>query len=120
MGLDMPEIKKIIKEIADSFYKDALAYYLHFESSEQRLAQTVKNSLKEKYGKQIFMPAIHWNKTVGPSADTDAFDDAISAYLEDLSYQKEKFVLPKNRFTNMLWNKVRQDGQKIISEMTGN
>lgn len=114
----MSDFKDTIKTIAEAYHKDALAYFLHFESSEQRLAQALKTQLREKYGKQIFMPKINWSEVHGKDADSDAFDEAITAYLDQLAYKKEKFVLPKNRLINMIWNNVREEGKKIIRELS--
>ena len=114
----MSDFNQTIKTIADAFHKDALAYFLHFESSEQRLTQALKTKPKEKYGKQIFMPKINWFEAHGEDADSDAFDEAITAYLDQLAYNKEKFVLPKNRLINMIWNNVREEGKKIIQELS--
>lgn len=115
-GKQMPDYKHLIEEFSTRFYADALAYYLHFESSERRLPQDVKNALKEKYGKKIFMPIVNWRKDIGDFTDSDAFDTAITAYLEAVNYDQEKFVLPKNRLLNMLWNKARSEGKKIIDD----
>ena len=109
------EILDQLKNAMDNYYSKALAYYLQFETSEMRLAQDKKNVIKEKYGFERFMPSFEWNKTFGDKlAESDLLDSVIINYFKTISYDKESFVLPRDRVKNMLWNKAREDGKKIL------
>lgn len=109
------EIQEQLKNAMDNYYARALAYYLQFETSEMRLAQDKKNEIKEKYGFERFMPSFDWNKTFGDElAESDQLDSVILNYFQTINYDKESFVLPRDRVKNMLWNKARKEGKKIL------
>ena len=110
------DIEQKLNDIIDSFKIRSLAYYLHFESSERKLAQDVKNIIKEKYGREKFMPAIDWAEAFGDLADSDILDEKIQNYLDSIKYEDESFILPKDRLKNMIWNNSRDEGKKVLSE----
>ncbi|KAA3614864.1 MAG: hypothetical protein D8M58_10440 [Calditrichaeota bacterium] len=111
------DVAKKLKDTIISFEEKCLSYYLHFESSERKLAQDIKNKIKEKYGSEKFMPALGWKESFGELADSDILDNEIKKYLESISYNEEKFVLPKDRIKNMIWNNARVEGKKILSRL---
>jgi len=109
------EILQKLKNAMDIFYQKALAYYLQFETSEMRLAQDKKNEVKEKYGSERFMPAFTWTETFGEDlSESEQLDAVILDYFKSVNYDKESFVLPRDRVKNMLWNKAREEGRKIL------
>ena len=109
------EILEKLKNAMDEYYKKALAYYLQFETSEMRLEQEKKNEIKEKYGFERFMPAFQWTHIFGNElSESDLLDSIILDYFKSINYDKEGFVLPKDRIKNMLWNKARQQGKEIL------
>lgn len=113
------EILEKLKKTMDTYYQKALAYYLHFETSEMRLAQDQKNKIKEKYGSEQFLPSFNWEETFGKElSESDTLDVIILSYLKSINYDKENFVLPKDRVKNMLWNKARQEGKKILEQFS--
>jgi hypothetical protein len=111
------EVNQNLNALIESFKNKSLAYYLHFESSERKLDQEIKNKIKEKYGLEKFMPAMGWTETFGDIADSDILDEQIQKYLNTLNYDQENFVLPKDRIKNMLWNNARSEGKKILAEV---
>ncbi len=112
------DIEQNLNTIIESFKKRSLAYYLHFETSERKLAQDIKNSIKEKYGQEKFMPSMNWTELFGEIADSDHLDKEILKYLDSLNYKEESFIIPKDRLKNMLWNNARSEGKKILSQLT--
>jgi len=113
--LSEQEILEKLKNVMDVYYKKALAYYLQFETSEMKLVQDKKNQVKGKYGFERFMPAFEWNETFGSElSESDLLDRVILDYFKSIDYDKENFVLPKDRVKNMLWNKAREEGKKIL------
>jgi hypothetical protein len=109
------EILEKLKNAMDDFYKKALAYYLQFETSEMRLEQDKKNEIKDKYGFERFMPAFHWTHIFGNElGESDQLDAIILDYFKSINYDKEGFVLPRDRVKNMLWNKARRQGKEIL------
>ncbi len=107
------KLQIVIKE----FKKRALAYYLHFETSELKLAQEVKNAIKEKYGDEKFFPSMNWYKIIGEVLqNSEELDNEINAFLKSQNYDKESFLLPKDRLKNMLWNDARVEGKLILSK----
>jgi hypothetical protein len=114
------EIRKKLGTLIESYKKRCLAYYLHFESSERKLPQAIKNTIKEKYGQEKFMPAPGWVDAFGENADSDILDNEIIAYLTLVDYTKEDFVIPRDRLKNMIWNNAREEGQKILTEIDAN
>jgi len=115
-GKSNEEIQNLLQDLINSFKKKSLAYYLHFETSERKLTQEIKNSIKEKYGQEKFMPLIGWIESFGEIADSDILDDEINNYLDSVNYKAETFVIPKDRLKNMLWNSARDEGKKILSK----
>jgi len=112
------EIKVKLEETIAGYQKRALAYYLHFESSERKMSQDVKNELKEKYGKETFMPVLNWTESFGENlSDSDELDTAILKHFDSINYDKEKFVRPKDRLKNMIWNACREEGKAILEKL---
>jgi len=113
--LSEQEILEKLKHSIDTYYQKALAYYLQFETSEMKLAQDKKNEIKETYGFERFMPTFEWTETFGADlSESDLLDAVILDYFKSIDYDKESFVLPKDRVKNMLWNKAREEGKKIL------
>ena len=109
------EILGKLKNAMDVYYQKALAYYLQFETSEMKLVQDKKNEIKEKYGFERFMPVFTWKETFGEEFyESDLLDSVILNYFKSIDYDKENFVLAKDRVKNMLWNKARVEGKKIL------
>jgi hypothetical protein len=80
-----------------------------------KLVQDKKNEIKEKYGFERFMPAFAWRETFGEDlSESDLLDTVILDYFKSIHYDKENFVLAKDRVKNMLWNKARDEGKKIL------
>lgn len=104
-----------LKNAMDDFYQKALAYYLQFETSEMKLVQDKKNEIREKYGFERFMPSFVWSDIFGTElAESDQLDSVILDYFKSIDYHKENFVMARDRMKNMLWNKARQEGKKIL------
>ena len=109
------EILERLKNSMDAYFKKALAYYLQFESSEMKLVQDKKNEIKEMYGFERFMPSFEWTETFGNElSESNLLDTVILDYFKSIDYDKESFVLPKDRVKNMLWNRAREEGKKIL------
>jgi len=108
-----------IRKLAGEYYQKALAYYLHFEASERRLPQDVRQRLRDTYGHEKFMPVINWVAAFGvEAADSDMLDQQLNAYLETEGVKDEPYIMPRDRFKNHLWNKARKEGQKILSSLS--
>ncbi len=118
--MDKQDIQKKLQHVIENFEKQALAYYLHFEGSERKISQEVRNKIHEKYGKESFSPVINWYGEFGDYFDSEELDKIILAYLNEQNYNKESFVIPKDRLKNMLWNTTRDKGKKILDELSSN
>ena len=113
--LSEQEILEKLKNSMDAYFKKTLAYYLQFETSEMKLEQDKKNEIKEMYGFERFLSAFEWTETFGEElSESNLLDTVILDYFKSIEYDKESFVLPKDRVKNMLWNKAREDGKKIL------
>lgn len=113
--LSEQELLEKLKGAIDVYYTKALAYYLQFETSEMKLVQEKKNQIKEKYGFERFIPSFEWTETFGEElGESDILDTVILDYFKSINYDKENFVLAKDRVKNMLWNKAREEGKKIL------
>lgn len=111
-------LQEKLQNLIESYQKQALAYYLHFETSERKLAQDIKNQIKKEYGSEKFMPAINWQETFAELADSDTLDDLLNNYFKQINYTQEHFVLPKDRLKNMLWENARTAGKKILENLS--
>ena len=119
--LSEQEILEKLQKAMDAYYVKALAYYLHFESSEMKLAQEHKKQLKEKYGNEQFMPSFVWTETFDEElCESDILDTVILDYFKSINYDKENFVLPKDRVKNRLWNRAREEGKEILNQFKNN
>ena len=119
--LSEQEILEKLQKAMDAYYAKALAYYLQFETSEMKLVQEKKNQIKEKYGFERFMPSFEWTETFGNElSESDLLDSVILDYFKSINYDKENFVLPRDRVKNMLWNKAREEGKEILNQFKNN
>ncbi len=108
----MRQLEKLVEDHA----RKTLAYYLTFEMGERRLAQELRLKIREQYGSEKFMPAMDWKAFFDPAfIDSDGFDQLITTFLSDKGYDKEKFVLPRDRLKNYIWNNARREGRDILN-----
>ena len=108
-----------LESLVENYAKKCLAYYLTFEMGERRLPQEVRLKIRKQYGSEKFLPVIDWKAYFDPAfIDSDALDDLISAYLKGKGYDKESFVLPKDRLKNFIWNSSREKGSGILERET--
>ena len=118
--MDEQEIQKKLFTVIENFKKQALAYCLNFEGSERKISREVRNRIHAQYGKESFSPVINWYQEFGDQFDSDILDNIISDYLSEQNYEKESFVIPKDRLKNMLWNLTRSESKKIMDELIKN
>jgi len=111
------QIDEVLRDMIADYSQKALAYMLHFESGERRLEQDTRKQLQEKYGKEAFSPALDWAGHFGNLADSDILDERITALLQKEGYDKEEFVIPRDRLKNKLWNEARRKAHHILDQI---
>ncbi len=108
-----------LNDLAETFYSKALAYLLHFEASEKRMAQDMRKKLRDEYGFEKMMPAIPWVETFGAEkADSDALDQLIIEYLNKHNAPENAAIMPRDRLKNFLWDKARKEAHAIIKALS--
>ncbi len=111
------QIDEVLREMIADYSQKALAYMLHFETGERRLEQDKRKELQEKYGKEAFSPVLDWSGHFGELADSDILDERINALLQNEGYDKEEFVIPRDRLKNKLWNEARRQAHDILNQI---
>ncbi len=105
-----------LEKLVDDYARKTLAYYLTFEMGERRMAQELRQEIRQRYGSEKFMPRVEWTNFFDPDfIDSDEFDVLITHYLKNRGYDKEQFVRPMDRLKNYIWNNARKKGRDILN-----